>query len=36
VVACRPQAIDLSGYTNEQVFAQLEALMPDLVGAEAR
>ncbi len=36
VVACRPQAIDLSGYNNEQVFAQLEALVPALVGAEAR
>ena len=36
VVACRPQAIDLAGYNNEQVFAQLEALVPALVGAEAR
>jgi heterodisulfide reductase subunit A len=36
VVGCRPQAIDLSGYNNEQVFAQLEALVPTLVGAEAR
>jgi heterodisulfide reductase subunit A len=36
VVACRPQAMDLAGYTNEQVFAQLEALMPELVGTEAR
>ncbi len=36
VVACRPQAIDLSGYNNEQVFAQLEALVPALAGAEAR
>lgn len=36
VVGCRPQAIDLSGYNNEQVFAQLEALVPALVGAEAR
>jgi heterodisulfide reductase subunit A len=35
VVACRPQAIDLSGYTNEQVFAQLEALVPALAGAAA-
>ena len=30
VVACRPQAIDLAGYSNEQVFAQLEALIADL------
>jgi len=30
LVACRPQAIDLAGFTNEQVFAQLEALTPDL------
>jgi heterodisulfide reductase subunit A len=30
LVACRPQAIDLAGFTNEQVFAQLEAIMPDL------
>ncbi len=30
VVACRPQAIDLAGYSNEQVFAQLEALVTDL------
>jgi heterodisulfide reductase subunit A len=36
VVACRPQAIDLSGYNNEQLFAQLEALVPALVGAGAR
>ena len=35
VVACRPQAIDLSGYSNEQVFAQLEALVPALAGAGA-
>ncbi len=33
VVACRPQAIDLAGYNNEQVFAQLEALLPELAGA---
>jgi heterodisulfide reductase subunit A len=33
VVQCRPQAIDLSGYNNEQVFAQLEALLPELTGA---
>jgi heterodisulfide reductase subunit A len=36
VVACRPQAIDLSGYSNEQVFAQLEALVPAAAGAAAR
>jgi heterodisulfide reductase subunit A len=36
LVACRPQAIDLSGYSNEQVFAQLEALGPALVGAGSR
>jgi len=36
VVACRPQAIDLSGYSSEQVFAQLEALVPALAGAAAR
>jgi heterodisulfide reductase subunit A2 len=38
VVACRPQAIDLSGYNNEQVFGQLEALAlaPALAGATAR
>lgn len=33
VVACRPQAIDLSGYSNEQIFAQVEALWPELAGA---
>jgi heterodisulfide reductase subunit A2 len=33
VVACRPQAMDLSGFNNEQVFAQLEALLPELAGA---
>jgi heterodisulfide reductase subunit A2 len=36
VVACRPQAMDLAGFSNEQVFAQIEALIPELVGAEAR
>jgi heterodisulfide reductase subunit A len=36
VVACRPQAIDLAGYSNEQVFAQIEALGPALEGAGAR
>ena len=36
VVACRPQAMDLAGFNNEQVFAQIEALIPELVGAEAR
>jgi heterodisulfide reductase subunit A len=35
LVACRPQAIDLAGYSNEQVFAQLEALAPALVEAGA-
>jgi heterodisulfide reductase subunit A len=35
VVACRPQAIDLAGFSNEQVFAQLEALVPELATAGA-
>jgi heterodisulfide reductase subunit A len=35
VVTCRPQAIDLAGYSNEQVFAQLEALVPELATAGA-
>jgi heterodisulfide reductase subunit A len=29
LVACRPQAIDLAGFSNEQVFAQLESLLPE-------
>ncbi|MBI2202434.1 MAG: CoB--CoM heterodisulfide reductase iron-sulfur subunit A family protein [Candidatus Rokubacteria bacterium] len=33
LVACRPQAIDLAGYSNEQIFGQLEALVPALAGA---
>jgi len=36
VVACRPQAMDLAGFNNEQVFAQIEALIPEPVGAGAR
>jgi len=36
VVACRPQAMDLAGFSNEQVFAQIEGLLPELAGAAAR
>ncbi len=33
VVACRPQAIDVAGFSNEQIFAQLEALLPEVAAA---
>jgi heterodisulfide reductase subunit A len=36
LVACRPQAIDLGGFANEQVFAQLQALVPEMAAAVAR
>jgi heterodisulfide reductase subunit A len=36
LVACRPQAMDLAGFTNEQVFAQIEALVGEPVGLAMR